>query len=325
MKSWEEELLRLMCGDTASAIETEKIMKLKRDNMPSSLFKYRGVSEYSKDNFQNDTLWCSNATDFNDPYDSSLCFDLSNEIFDKRVIETSRFKENLKTIDEFSPSEEQINALMNSDNPIGAMVEFAASVTGLSINDDARDEAEAVLKLLVGQTMKDVNLAMSKQFQESFKICSLSERYESILMWSHYADFHRGFVLEYDFSKKSNADEFYRLLWPVVYKNNLIDISKMLLPSENKPQFNHFFGILASMHKALDWGYEKEWRLILPLGSEIPPFNRPVRTPKAIYLGSRISEDNKNDLIAIAREKKVTVYQMTLEHNMFKMNKYTIR
>ncbi|WP_349393654.1 DUF2971 domain-containing protein, partial [Clostridium perfringens] len=60
----------------------------------------------------------------------------------------------------------------------------------------------------------------SKNLLNSLLICSFSECKDNILMWSHYSNCHKGFCIEYDFSKliKSRA-----LVLPVIYSKNVPD------------------------------------------------------------------------------------------------------
>jgi len=45
---------------------------LKFDNLPSLLFKYFEVNNYSISNLEQDTIWLSDPRNFNDPYDYSF-------------------------------------------------------------------------------------------------------------------------------------------------------------------------------------------------------------------------------------------------------------
>lgn len=55
-----------------------KIEKLIGLNIPSKLYKYRGVNEYSVHDLKNDEIVCSKPVDFNDPFDSLLYFDIKS-------------------------------------------------------------------------------------------------------------------------------------------------------------------------------------------------------------------------------------------------------
>lgn len=83
-------------------------------------------------------------------------------------------------------------------------------------------------------------------------IYCLSERRDSILMWSHYAHNHMGYCLEFEatastpvFGKAQKV--VYREKYPVI--KYFEDTSKQQVE-------------LAVLSKHIDWDYEKEWRII---------------------------------------------------------------
>lgn len=91
----------------------------------------------------------------------------------------------------------------------------------------------------------------------NFGVISMASRHDNILMWSHYADEHRGMVVEIDeknellrqrFGIKEDAD----LTHDVVYRNDRV----------NEFDSNHIF--LPYIQKALEWSYEEEKRIIVP-------------------------------------------------------------
>src|SRR3954468_3942015 len=48
----------------------------------------------------------------------------------------------------------------------------------------------------------------------SLRVCSLSEEYQDLLMWGHYADRHRGFCLRFELAKDPNL---LKILFPIRY------------------------------------------------------------------------------------------------------------
>ncbi len=78
--------------------------------------------------------------------------------------------------------------------------------------------------------------------------------------------------------------------------------------------------------KKTDWKYEREWRLLaynmnpLYLNSS-PHMLFGELKPKAIYLGEKMSNYNKESLISIAQKKKIKIYQMytKMEKNSIKL------
>ena len=59
--------------------------------------------------------------------------------------------------------------------------------------------------------------------KDSLNICSFSGTKQSIIMWSHYADQHRGYCIEYDTDSLPPEHLFVRMLYPVIYSEKLFD------------------------------------------------------------------------------------------------------
>jgi hypothetical protein len=92
-------------------------------------------------------------------------------------------------------------------------------------------------------------------------IFSLSETWKSPLMWSHYADEHRGLCIEYDTTQIAHPD-----LAAVDYRSprsvKVSDLIEWKLNGSAEAEsrvYNTFF-----FSKASGWKYEKEWRDIHP-------------------------------------------------------------
>ncbi|WP_370521078.1 hypothetical protein [Cetobacterium sp. 2A] len=79
--------------------------------------------------------------------------------------------------------------------------------------------------------------------------------------------------------------------------------------------------IKANIFKHIDWHHEKEWRIWL--NSTNVNLNFINIEPKAIYLGCRISNKNRSEILKIAKLIECReVYQMLKEDNspFYKMN-----
>jgi len=155
---------------------------------------------------------------------------------------------------------------------------------------------------------KLLNEFLYKPAKRSMRICCFSESIESMLMWTHYANEHKGFALEYGSNDKASIA---LQLWPVFYREKLFDISKYL-----KKVRSNLIPLLPALHKAMDWKYEKEWRLIVP-GGECESIAMP--RPKAIYMGSNVCPKIEEDLTEIAYERKIKLYRMSHDRHEFKM------
>jgi hypothetical protein len=96
-----------------------------------------------------------------------------------------------------------------------------------------------------------------------YRILSLTEKKDSIPMWTHYADSHRGFVLGFDtksdFIKRAVGAEELR---SVEYRRQRISLTRGL---EEAP-WTHPDAILQT--KSKEWEYEQEWRWVEPAPAE---------------------------------------------------------
>lgn len=86
-----------------------------------------------------------------------------------------------------------------------------------------------------------------------------------MLMWSHYADMHKGLMFEFKFPKHSNMNEVLPI--KVVYSDS-IPILNLNWENVENNVFNESANEFAKktiLTKSQAWSYEKEYRLIRPL------------------------------------------------------------
>jgi hypothetical protein len=68
-----------------------------------------------------------------------------------------------------------------------------------------------------------------------------------------------------------------------------------------------------------DWSYEREWRIVIS-ESEYDKFNFDTPKPKAIYLGCNIIKSNKDEIISIANNMDIPVFQMQPNYKKYLLN-----
>lgn len=133
---------------------------------------------------------------------------------------------------------------------------------------------------------------------------SRSERHP--LMWAHYADCHRGVMLEFDefhpgFRRRRNSDDEFGFLRAVAYSD-----ARPTLRYENDEDA---FQILV-LTKALEWAYEQEVRLSWPLSQSDQVIERAGASPvhllhfppdalKSVTLGCKGNQQSLNALQSI--------------------------
>lgn len=163
-------------------------------------------------------------------------------------------------------------------------------------------------------------------------------------MWSHYADNHKGFVLEYDLRKmvfparpgipeSDNNAVYTAMLFPVIYTekrydatqvgkyfilNNFLHTYNVLNISNPVPDV--FYLLKIFLNKAKCWEYENEWRLICMDSDGEKAVNIQLR-PTAIYYGSKITSSNRERLSVLAKAKQIPEYEAKVEYGN---SKYSI-
>lgn len=283
--------------------------KLKNENIPNRLFKYNWLDDginYSMDNFINNQVYLNKPENFNDLFDcrSSVNFKKLKEEKGKNINKAmfNSIRENLPhesfTLRQFLRYE------LKSKKDFKKFKKFLQEIMGTKLFEMYRN-----FEILT---------------QKTSRVSCFSEEFDSNLMWSHYANKHSGFVLEYNFKELGLNDIRNRMIYPVIYQEKFFDLTEFL-KEENGKNFNNLYLNLPALIKSIDWSYEKEWRLII--GSEFLEdgllYNVPI--PKAIYLGVRINLQHKKRLIDIARRKNMKIYQMDMEKDKYGLKYKEIR
>ena len=194
------------------------------------------------------------------------------------------------------------------------------------------------------ETLKEYNKIALEAFEfvrkfpgEMFKTTCLSENPKSILMWSHYAQQHEGFCVEYDFNKAIDTNFPIECLAKVFYSDSIpklnirswIQIIRKIIDPKyvkdpNIVQLTSETCFEAIITKNTAWQYEEEWRIILDNFSDIQIDKIPYATK--IIMGINISEKNKTELLKIANAKNppIPVYQAYLMPDKYEINYYQI-
>lgn len=112
-------------------------------------------------------------------------------------------------------------------------------------------------------------------------ILSLTEKHDDLLMWSHYANGHRGLCLEF----AASVDEaFFRGAQPVVYS----DERSIFDPRQPETKQVEIVVLTKSKH----WTYELEWRIVEHQKGE-GPYKFPAETLTGVIFGCRTSDKDK--------------------------------
>lgn len=307
-----------------------KIEKLIGLNIPSKLYKYRGVNEYSVHDLKNDEIVCSKPVDFNDPFDSLLYFDIKS--LEQHIEDGSRNHDGI--LNQWKLLKTRV---LESNIPIESLDPKTREIV-LSSEDEMKNyfhsaEYEQHLQELKSKCRYELSSMITSLRQNSYIGC-FTEINDCPLMWGHYADSHKGFCLEYDLSNNpfycenfnSNAD-CHKHLYPVLYSGERYCAKEFALQQAsrimggNQPLSDILFWFKAYTSKAINWEYEKEWRIIvIPQDIENTTKKKwflPLK-PMAIYYGLRFEEQPekvKSTIRELAKSKGLHQYKMELKED----------
>lgn len=138
------------------------------------------------------------------------------------------------------------------------------------------------------------------------------------LMWSHYADNHKGFCVEYDYSSYDyKADE--AIPFPVIYSTQRVKVPWKPALENTSENLNDATGklALALLTKDSAWQYENEWRVLIKAGEPQDIKCAPIT---CIYLGVMCSEKNKKKIMRIAKKINVPVKQMVMDRGEYELH-----
>ena len=148
----------------------------------------------------------------------------------------------------------------------------------------------------ISEELKDI-------VDKTYRVGCLCTDYKNRLMWSHYANGHKGFCVEFDFSAPWAGDSK-ALLLPVVYSDERPKFPwRVVLASDKNSASVKADGARAMIHSLVTkdnaWQYEDEWRIITLQSTgeanvKMPPIS-------CIYIGALCPEEHKSKLIDIAQ------------------------
>lgn len=167
-------------------------------------------------------------------------------------------------------------------------------------------------------------------FQKLIKCtCFSGNGVNSMPMWAHYSNNHKGYCIEYDVEENDALKGF---VLPIQYTDDRLDITEELIriaedvSKLNQEKFDSeiykyisqemtivYLSTLLYHVKHTAWSYEDEYRLFLPSNTLLNPYIS--ASPKAIYVGLNCDADNIERLKQIGDYLDVPVYKMHFDEN----------
>lgn len=265
---------------------------------PEIVYKYRDWTDpYHKAVLINNHLFFASPILFNDPFDC-------------------RIPENYSLLD----SEEKIKTYVQSS--INKYYDRLISENRDIENERQRLENELLNNLDQLQARKE---ALFFNIQDKHTgVISLSTRWDSILMWSHYADNHKGYCVGFWEKQLRESDK--------VGAGGYVTYD----PSESFPEISPLEEdivkkrFIATHSKAIDWQYEKEYRLTkLFYPSEPSSKDRIFEVADNFFaeviIGLNAPTQTREEIIEVAKKKKgIKIFEAVKVPFKFQITKHEI-
>jgi len=178
---------------------------------------------------------------------------------------TFKFSDPLDFNDPFDCNEQLIHVTIDKKKE-REIIEEAS----LKFNVSRKDKRKLLIKAGNPKTYTDA----LKEKKKDYKVSCFSEIPDEILMWSHYADKHRGLCIKFELDFMCDDYVFY----PVNYISEVQTVDGMA----NTPFVFYYFVTV----KANRWAYEKEIRAVSKTGNSIIHYHK--QAVKEIIFGCNV-------------------------------------
>jgi hypothetical protein len=271
-----------------------------RSHDRSYFFKYASFKTAKRVIESKSFRWSSPAK-FNDPFDDQVSFVLDSD--------PAEFAEHLTAsieriiFSEVAPPVRPTSLFAELTLQMRSIRDKLPRETVLEELHEDSVQAAANLHSHIG----DFNAAIQEQLCHSRVFC-VSECHDNVLMWSHYADEHRGVVF-----KLRCMDEIDNPLLAarrVSYRDTFMAFPSaeqyaLHLTGEKPIDFGALCWDIAFI-KHTDWSYEREWRVHVALLNEPPGDGYTVysvdpRVFEAVYLGCQMEDEAVVEIVDLVR------------------------
>ena len=241
---------------------------------PNTLYKFRTwADKHHRTLLTESKLWVPVATDLNDPFDCCIPF----------RYDLMEYEDLLEWFVRCPPARYQ-------DSPITVITEWAkARIEELGICDpDRKDE------VLEGFALR---------YRANQGVLSFATIRDAPLLWSHYADCHRGFSVGLDYDKFRVAMARRILEIPAMSERWVRYVSEfpVVIPSNDNVAFRDAY-IQFLVTKSEHWSYEMEYRYVFPMKFD---FELILDTScvSEVILGSEISVEDRTAIRIFAQKR----------------------
>jgi len=249
---------------------------------PTHLYQYQPFTVQTLSNLTSAQLWFNAPIRFNDPFDCAL------PIFDPARLTDADF---LKAFNHYKNAQPTSQYVLDAMCPDGMPSQAFRDLIVRSATDGFGERRKILL--------------------EQRGVACFSAKPLDITMWSHYADGHRGFCLEFDTSIKPFTDAYcvrYADAFPYI---NPVDI--IVEPTSDDPENDLF--VASVLTKGACFQYEDEWRIMHKEPNKLFRYERRALT--GIYFGAQIPPTHREILCLVLRGTPTQLYSVEQDKKGF--------
>lgn len=291
---------------------------------PLILYKYRPHNEYSEPMLRSKTLWAAKPSTLNDPFECQKMLRglaLSAEKSQQMHWANVNFF-TLMTIRDKVEKGEGWNGIPNRG--LQTLLDRLQSASSLEAAKEVLGIILAGPNGVSGLPEPTDFMALAQQTLREVGILSLSARPDILLLWSHYADSHRGYCLGFERGSGTALGDSVRTS-KVRYTSEIpeLNLDELLIRKAYYPVSSFgTSGFKTSLkleteslrhvlfRKSPDWGYEEEWRHVVEHGNKEVNYPGPLRE---VILGLNMSKAKRESLIsAVSDDHEVVIRQMVV-------------
>ena len=241
--------------------------------LPKSIFRYRPINNFSLAELASSTIWFSAVDDFNDPFEFRFRYKPLADTVENRIWVAEMIKTTLAM-----PLEDVLDRI-ESD--------------GWETYQNFHGPRESLVSAI-----------------KTKGVCCCSATNDSILMWGHYADGHKGMVIEYD----TSLQPFCKHLVPVSYCDDYCEFTYDQLLENMGECVKRII-----TQKSSDWSYEEEYRMIHDNEKNRLTEGVDPRSIVGIYFGAKCSEQQREIVCRLTSHLRPKYFSAELDRDQYQI------
>lgn len=319
-------------------------------NMPPKLYKYFSNTSkkeadkeinYSIQALRNNTVFMQTPNEFDDVYDSDINIDYLKY---ERLRLTEYCRRCKVEIQDSFPTVEIENLLIQTlltelnssgsfesafiEEPRSENERLSTKLFCLKLTQE-KNRLHDLKSALANVIRSDYDEYCSK-LKNTFRTSCFTTTPYSQLMWGGYADCHKGFCIEYTIlPTDTKYKESYLNLFPMIYCKTRPNMTERIAKFQDAEiTMDTLWDIYShgALRKSIDWAFQNEWRLLLPMGRRnTSDFNMEFFPITKVFLGNRMPPKKRYEVIEICKERNIPYVGVIRNPDVFEMQDCSIK